>query len=98
MGLEVCGIFHGITKAFDSVWHDRLIFKLRQNSICSEMINILENLLSNRKQRVVLNGLSLSRVDICAGVPKDDDTPFFSVVRNDDISANDLNLLQQIIL
>ena len=44
MGLKVCGIFLDISKAFDKVWHDGLIFKLRQNGICGEMINILENL------------------------------------------------------
>ena len=56
MRLEVRGIFLDISKAFDKVWHDELVFKLRQNGICGEMINILEDLLSNRKQRVVLNG------------------------------------------
>ena len=34
IGLEVCGIFLDISKAFDKVWHDELIFKLRQNGIC----------------------------------------------------------------
>ena len=56
MVLEVHGIFLDISKAFDKVWHDGLIFKLRQNSICDEMINILQDFLSNRTQRVVLNG------------------------------------------
>ena len=46
------------------VWHDGLIFKLHQNGICSEMINILEDLLSNRKSRVVLNGPCTSSADI----------------------------------
>ena len=50
MGLEVRGIFLDISKAFDKVWHDGLISKLRQNGICSEMINILEDFLSDRKQ------------------------------------------------
>ena len=55
MGVDVRGIFLDISKAFDEVWHDGLIFKLRQNGICSETINILEDFLSDRKQRVVLN-------------------------------------------
>ena len=53
MGLEVRGIFFDISKAFDKVWHDGLIFKLCQNGICGEMINILEEFLSDSKQRVV---------------------------------------------
>ena len=71
MGLEVRGIFLDISKAFDKVWHDRLIFKLRQNGICYEMINILKDFLSDRKQRVVLNGQCSSwHDDIHARVPQ----------------------------
>ena len=56
MGLEVRGIFLNISKAFDKVWHDdELILKLHQNGICGEMINILEDFLSDKKKRVVLN-------------------------------------------
>ena len=55
-GLEVCGIFLDISKAFDKVWHGSLIFKLRQNGISGDIINILQEFLRNRKQRVVLNG------------------------------------------
>ena len=51
MGLKVRGIFHDISKAFNKVWHDRLIFRLPQDSICSEIINVLEDFLSCRKQR-----------------------------------------------
>ena len=53
---EVRAIFLDISKAFNEVWHDRLIFKLRRNGISGDMINILRDLLRNRKQRVVLNG------------------------------------------
>ena len=55
-GLEVRGIFLDILKAFDKVWHDGLIFKLRQNGISGDIINILQDFLRNRKQRVVLIG------------------------------------------
>ena len=71
MGLEVRGIFLDISKAFDKVWHYGLIFKLRQNGICYEMINILKDFLSDRKQRVVLNGQCSSwHDDIHARVPQ----------------------------
>ena len=70
MGLEVCGIFLDISKAFDKVWHDdELILKLRQNGICGGMINILEDFLSDKKKRVVLNAQCLSWADIHAADP-----------------------------
>ena len=50
MGLKVRGIFLVISKIFDKVWHDGLIFKLRQNGICSKMIKIFEDFFSDRKQ------------------------------------------------
>ena len=36
--------------------HQGIIFKLRQNGISGDLFNVLSNLLSNRKQRIVLNG------------------------------------------
>ena len=71
MGLEVRGIFLDISKAFDKVWHDGLIFKLRENGIYGEMINILEDFLSERKQRVVSNGQCSSCADIHACAPQE---------------------------
>ena len=40
------------------MWHDGLIFKMRQNAISGNLLNLFQNYLSNRKQRVVLNGFS----------------------------------------
>ena len=68
IGLEVRGLFLDVSKAFDKVWHAGLIYKLRQNGICGDLINILNDFLTNRKQRVVLNGQCSSWVDIRAGV------------------------------
>ena len=56
--LEVRAVFLDISKAFDKVWHDGLIFKMRQNGISGKLLKVLQNYLSNRKQRVVLNGFS----------------------------------------
>ena len=69
-GLEVRGIFLDISKAFGKAWHDGLIFKLRQNGISGDIINILQDFLRNRKQRVVLNGQCSSWADVNAGVPQ----------------------------
>ena len=68
--LKVRGLFLDISNAFDKVWHAGLIYKLRQNGIRGDLINILNDFLTNRKQRVVLNDQCSSWVDIRAGVPQ----------------------------
>ena len=59
-GLEVRSVFLDLSKAFDKVWYERLIFKLKQNGISGELLHILSNFLSNRKQMIVLNDRNLS--------------------------------------
>ena len=56
--LEVRAVFLDISKAFDKVWHEGLIFKLKRNSISGSLLNISENCHQNSKHRVVLNGSS----------------------------------------
>ena len=55
-GFEVRGVFLDISKAFDRVWHDGLIFKLQENGISGKLLLLLKDFLKSRKQRVVLNG------------------------------------------
>ena len=55
-GREVRSVFLDISEAFDKVWCDGVIFNLEQNSISGDLLNILIDFLSNRKQRVKLNG------------------------------------------
>ena len=45
-----------ISKAFDKVRHKGFIFKLKQNCISSDLLNVLSDLLNDRKQTVVLKG------------------------------------------
>ena len=67
---EVRGVFLDISKAFDKVWHEGLIFKLKQNGISGNLINLLCDFLRNRKQRVLLNGQVSGWSDDKAGVPQ----------------------------
>ena len=69
-GYEVRGVFPDISKAFDKVWHDGLIFKLQENRISGKLLKVLKNFLTNRKQRVVLNGKSSSWTNVKAGSPQ----------------------------
>ena len=45
-----------MSKAFDKVWHEGLVFKLKQNGVTGNLLKLLVNCLSYRNQRVVLNG------------------------------------------
>ena len=114
-GYEIRGVFLDISKAFDKVWHEGLVFKLKQNGISG---NIFEDFLRNRKQRVALNGQTSNWKNIHAGVPQGsilgpllfliyindlaenlssnpklfaDDTSLFSVLRDLNTSANEIN-------
>ena len=68
--LETRGIFLDISKAFDKVWHKGLLYKLKSYGIDGKAYKIIENYLSNRQQRVLLNGQSSSWLNINAGVPQ----------------------------
>ena len=54
--LETCRVFLEISKAFDRVWHDSLLFKLKQNGVSWNLLGLTKSLLSDRVQRVTLNG------------------------------------------
>ena len=68
-GFEVRNVFLDISKTFDKVWHEGIIFKLQQSGIPDDLLNILPDFLRNRK-RVTLNGQSYSRTNVNAGVPR----------------------------
>ena len=68
--LEVRSVFIDISKAFDNIWHKVLLYKLKSVSISGDLFNFLENYLSGRLQRVVLNGQTSSRRPALVGVPQ----------------------------
>ena len=63
-------VFCDISKAFDRVWHKGLLHKL-QGIGCSEKILLwFSSYLSDRRQRVVLNGIFSDWMAVFAGVPQ----------------------------
>ena len=54
------GFFLDIFKTFDRVWHDGLIYKIKSFELSDTLLKLIENFLSNRYQRVVLNAQSSS--------------------------------------
>ena len=67
---EVRAVFLDISKAFDKVWHEGLIYKLEQNGISGNLLNLLKSYLSKRMQRVVINGVQSGWEYIYSGVPQ----------------------------
>ena len=71
LSLEVRGNFLDISKAFDKVWHDGLLYKLESFGISGNLLKLFHSYLYNRQQTVVLNGQYSKLAPILAGVPQD---------------------------
>ena len=67
--LEVRSVFLDISKAFDKVWHEGLIYEIKSMGVSGQLLNLLENYLTNRHQRVLLNGQNSAWAPVLAGVP-----------------------------
>ena len=67
---ETRAAFLDISKAFDKVWHDGLLYKLKRSGISGRLLLLIGNFLSDRKQRVVLNGKESAWLPLNAGVPQ----------------------------
>ena len=59
-----------ISKAFDRVWHDGLIYELKRCGVSRQLLLLVQSFLKDRKKRTVLNGQSSHWGDISAGVPQ----------------------------
>ena len=67
---ETRAAFLDISKAFDKVWHEGLMFKLRRSGISGRLLLLIGDFLSDRKQRVVLTGKESEWLPSHAGVPQ----------------------------
>ena len=67
---DVRGIFLDISKAFNRVWHEGLIYKMKCIGITGMPLKLLQNFLQNRHQRVLVNGQCSSWAPVFAGVPQ----------------------------
>ena len=81
---ETRAVFLDLSKAFDKVWHEGSLYKLKCCGISGNLRSLISNFVTNREQRVVLNGKKI-RMEKDAGVPQESVLGhlFFSVYIND---------------
>ena len=53
---DVRGTFLDISKVFDKIWRNGLTFKLKSYGVDGSLSKLMENYLTGRQQRLVLNG------------------------------------------
>ena len=63
-------IYLDFQKAFDKVPHQRLILKSKSHGIGNSIINWIEQWLTDRRQRVVVDGEVSSWKSVLTGVPQ----------------------------
>ena len=70
INLDVRSVFLDMSNAFDKVWHEGLLLKLKQNGINGKLLDLLKSYLANRNQRVLLNGYESGWGIVEFGVPQ----------------------------
>ena len=69
-GVPIDVVYMDLQKAFDTVPHKRLLYKIEYYGITGNLLRWIAGFLSNRRQCVFLNGKKSSWQDVKSGVPQ----------------------------
>jgi len=69
-GHDVDVVFLDLAKAFDKVPPKRLLEKLKKHGISGNILNVIEDRLKNRRQRVCIKGRWSGWIRVWSGVPQ----------------------------
>ena len=87
------GVFLDVAKAFDTVWHDGLLFKLK-TLFPAPYYLILKSYLDNRTFKVRHNLHHSTQFPISAGVPQGSDiAPFLYIIYTSDLPTSEKTIL-----
>ena len=90
LGNTPTALYIDLSKAFDTLSFDILLYKLNYYSIKDDAFKLLKNYLTNRRQYVVFNSQNSETLDISTGVPQGSilGPLFFSICINDLITVS----------
>jgi hypothetical protein len=68
--LSTAAVFLDIEKAFDTIWHPGLLYKLSKLHFLTDLVKLISSFISNRKFKISGEGEMPTPREIKAGMPK----------------------------